>query len=67
MIFDAELLNMPESKNFITIPNPVLQRLADGSAKGLLIMPLGAISASVYSLENQDGIYSPKLHFNVEQ
>ncbi len=64
MIFDSELSDQPGSKNFITISKPVLQRLMDGSTKGILIRPLGAINASFYASENQDKD-SPKLHFNI--
>ena len=67
MIFDAELSDEPGSKNFITISKPVLQRLLDGRTKGLLIRPLGAITASFYASENQMGDNCPKLHFKIVQ
>jgi len=66
MIFDVELSDESGSKNFITISNPVLKRLIDGKTKGLIIRPLGAINASVFSSEDQDGKNSPKLHFNIK-
>jgi hypothetical protein len=66
MIFDAELSEEPGSKNFITISKPVLQRLLNGTTKGLLIRPLGALNASVYASENQKG-NGPKLHFNTSE
>jgi hypothetical protein len=65
MIFDAEVFEERGSKNFITISKPVLQRLIDGTTKGLLIRPLGAIDASFYASENQTGSNGPKLHFNI--
>lgn len=66
MIFDAELKDKPGSKNYITISQPVLQRMLDGKTKGLLIRPLGAIDASFYASENSMGTDGPKLHFNVK-
>ena len=65
MIFDTELSDEQGSKNYITISKPVLQRLLDGTTKGLLIRPLGAIDASFYASENQTGNDAPKLHFNI--
>jgi len=64
MIFDVELSDEPGSKNFITISRPVLQRLLNGQTKGLLISPLGALNASLYSSENQIDNNGPKLHLN---
>ena len=63
MIYDIELNKAPGGKNFITISRPVMQRLLNGTTKGLLIRPLGAITASFYASENQ-GQPGPKLHFN---
>jgi hypothetical protein len=42
-----------------------MQRLLNGTTKGLLIRPLGAINASFYASENQKGQMGPKLHFNI--
>ena len=67
MIFDIDLSDDPGSKNYITISRPVLQRLLDGTTKGLLIRPLGAVDASFYSSENQLGKNAPKLHFNIKK
>ena len=64
MIYDIEVDDRPGSKNLITISQPVMQRLLDGTTKGLLIRPLGAINASFYASENQEGEMAPKLHFN---
>lgn len=66
MTFDAEINEEPGSLNYITISNPVMQRLIEGKTKGLLIKPLGAVDASFYSLEDQSGINCPKLHFNIQ-
>jgi hypothetical protein len=67
MIYDIKLDDMPGNKNFITISQPVMQRLLDGTTKGLLVRPLGAISASFYDSENQEVKMGPKLHFNSVQ
>lgn len=65
MIYDAELSVASGGKNFITISKPVMQRLIDGTTKGLLIRPLGTIDASFYASENKSG-QKPKLHFNLK-
>ena len=67
MIYDKELDDAPASKNFITISQPVMQRLLNGTTKGLLIRPLGAINASFYASENQNGEMGPKLNFNISE
>jgi len=64
MVYDIELDNKPGSKNFITISEPVMQRLLNGTTKGLLIRSLGAITASFYAAENTNGNLGLKLHFN---
>ena len=66
MIYDTEPAGKKGAKNFITISRPVLQRLLDGTTKGLLIRPLGAITVSFYTTENGAGS-SPKLHFNIKK
>jgi hypothetical protein len=64
MIYDKELDDSPGSKNFITISQPVMQRLLNGTTKGLLIRPLGAINASFYASENEGPEMGARLHFN---
>jgi hypothetical protein len=44
----------------------VLQRLIDGTTRGIAIRPLGAINASFYSMENESGKFSAKLRFNLQ-
>jgi hypothetical protein len=66
MVFDTEIDETPGSRNLITISQPVLQRLLNGTTKGLLIRPLGAVNASFYDSENLTG-FGPKLHFKVKQ
>lgn len=67
MIYDVEPDNRPGHKNFITISQPVMQRLLDGTTKGLLLRPLGAMNASIYASENQGGEAGAKLYFNIEE
>jgi hypothetical protein len=67
MIFDTDVSEENGGKNHITISRPVLQRLLDGTTKGLLIRPLGAIDASFYDSENRNGNNSAKLYFNIRQ
>ncbi len=66
MLFDTEIDETPGSRNLIAISQPVLQRLLNGTTKGLLICPLGAVDASFYDSENLTGS-GPKLHFNLKQ
>jgi len=66
MIYDADLSQTPDAKNFITISKPVMQRLLDGTTKGLLIRPLGAIDGSIYASEDKTG-QGAKLHFNLKK
>lgn len=63
MIIDLELGAKPGEKAYFTLPRPVMQRLLDGKAKGLLIRPLGALAGSVYASEDERG-NGPKLHFS---
>jgi len=62
MIIDYPLSSKQGDKSYFTIPRPVMQRLFDGTTKGLLIRPLGAVSGSVYASESKAD-NGPKLHF----
>lgn len=64
MTIDLELSTNPGGKTFFTLPRPVMQRLLDGTTKGLLIRPLGAMSASIFASESTTGS-GPILHLNV--
>lgn len=64
MIYDFDVNEEPGGKNYITISKPALQRLLNGTTKGFLIRPLGAIDASFFALENQNKSNIAKLHFN---
>ncbi|MDQ8184155.1 hypothetical protein [Pelagicoccus sp. SDUM812002] len=66
MIFDTELAEDRGGKTYVTLSRPVMQRLLDGTTSGIIIKPLGAISASIYDSENGDGSQAPALHFNLE-
>lgn len=65
MIIDVDVQDGNGAKNFITISQPVLQRLIDGKTLGIAIRPLGPIHASFYSMENMTDAVTAKLHFNV--
>jgi hypothetical protein len=67
MVYDIKLDDRPGNKNFITISQPVMQRILNGTTRGLLIRPLGAIDASFYSSEHQAQAekMKPKLYFNI--
>lgn len=64
MIIDVEVNELKNGKNYITISNPVLQRMIEGKTLGLVIKPLGSVKASFFSMENEDKNFTPKLHFN---
>lgn len=67
MVYDIAVNESPGKKNFITISQPVMQRLLNGTTKGLLIRPLGAIAAAFYASENPDDQLVPKLHFTTAE
>ncbi len=63
MVFDADVNEIKNGKTYITLSKYVMQRLLDGTTKGLLIKPLGAVDATFFSSESDKG---PILHFNEE-
>ena len=63
MTIDLELAGQPGGKAWFTLPRPVMQRLLDGTTKGILIRPLGAVVGTIYASENSAG-NGPVLHFN---
>lgn len=67
MIIDVDVNKEHDGKNFITLSNPVLQRLIDGKTLGIAIRPLGAVAASFYSMENNNGKARAKLYFNIKK
>jgi hypothetical protein len=66
MIIDWPVTDGEGSKTYLTISKTVLQRLIDRKTLGIAIKPLGAISASFYSMENEAGKYAARLYFNVQ-
>ena len=66
MIIDVEVNELRDGKNYITISNPVLQRINHGKTFGLAIKQLGVIKASYYAMENKISDFTSKLHFNLE-
>ncbi len=66
MIIDYEVKSHRGEKTLFTITQPVLQRMIDGRTLGFAIRPLGAVTASFYSMENNQGKYSARIHFDIE-
>ena len=65
MIVDVHVAPERGGKTFATIPRPVMQRLIDGTTRGLAVLPLGAVHASFYAMEDHGGIRSAALHFGL--
>jgi hypothetical protein len=59
MIIDVELAE--SGSTFATINRRVMQRMIEGRTLGLMLRPLGPLSASIYP----PGDNGPILHFNV--
>ena len=67
MIQDVDVASAPGGKTYVTLPRPVLQRLLDGTTKGVVLRPLGAINASFYSSEDAKPGVAPILHFSTQR
>ena len=67
MIIDWPVTPGEGGKTYLTIPRVVLQRMFDGKTHGIAVKALGAIDASFYSMEDEAGRYSARLHFNLEK
>jgi hypothetical protein len=65
-IVDVAVTPGPGGKTVVTISQPVLQRLVDGRTKGLVIKPLGAISAVLRDADADEGKYAARLRLNAE-
>lgn len=65
MIVDAEVNTQKGSATMVTISRPVMQRLMDGTSKGIAITTLGGINASFYSHEANEKM-AAELRFNLE-
>lgn len=64
MIIDVDVNPVRGGKNFITVPNPVLQRMIDGRTPGIAIKPLGAVNVSFYRSRSPDEKPGALLHLN---
>jgi hypothetical protein len=53
-------------KTYLTISQPVLQRMIDGKTLGIAIVPLGAISATFYAVEDDGGSRGASLRFSLK-
>jgi hypothetical protein len=51
----------------VTISRPVLQRLLDGRTNGIALKPLGAIVASFFASEHENGRLAARLLFNARR
>jgi hypothetical protein len=67
MVIDWPITEGEGGKTYLTIGHPALQRLIEGKSLGIAIKPLGAINASFYSLEDENGEKSPQLYLNLEK
>ena len=67
MIIDWPITAGDGGKTYLTIGKPVLQRMIDGRTLGIAIKPLGAISASFYSMENEAGKNAARLYFDLQK
>lgn len=65
MIIDDSIKWNKDGKMLFTISQPVLQRMIDGKTRGLVLKPLGAVSASFYSRES-GAKFAPRLYIDVE-
>ena len=65
MIVDAEVSTQKGSPTLVTISRPVMQRLLDGTSKGIAITTLGGINASFYSHETNEKM-AAELRFNLK-
>ncbi|UZJ44482.1 hypothetical protein OOT55_00020 [Marinimicrobium sp. C6131] len=66
MVFDVEPAAERGGKTHITLSRPVMQRLLNGTTKGLLIRPLGALEATFYDSQANDPRRAPTLYFNLQ-
>jgi len=67
MIIDWPITEGDGGRTYLTLGHPVLQRLIDGKTLGIAIKALGALDASFYSMEDENGNNSGQLYFNVEK
>lgn len=67
MIIDVKVEEKASGINYITISQPVLQRMLDGQTKGIAVLPLGAINASFFASESKMKTFVAQLHFNSQK
>ncbi len=67
MIIDWPITAGDGGKTYLTIGKPVLQRMIDGKTLGIAIKPLGAISSSFYSMEDEAGKNAARLYFDLQK
>lgn len=67
MIIDYPATDGDRGKTYLTISKYVLQRLIDGKTRGIAIRPLGALDASFYASEEEQGTFAPRLRFDLEE
>lgn len=60
MVSDVTVTPGAGGKTYVTLSRPVLQRLLDGTTTGLIVQPLGLITASFYA-------DTPTLHLNLTE
>ncbi len=63
MIIDTELADRPGACTYVTLSEAVMGRLLSGRTKGIVILPLGSISATFVGAA---GAAAPTLLFNVQ-
>lgn len=67
MILDWPATEGDGGKTWLTISQPVLQRLIDGKTRGIAIKALGAVNASFYAMETGGGRHAARLRFNLAE
>jgi hypothetical protein len=65
-IVDTAITPSKGNKTRVTISQVVLQRLVDGTTKGIAILPLGLISTTLLDSQTENGRFAPRLRMNVE-
>ena len=66
MIIDVDMTRFKDGTIRFAIPRAVMQRLLDGSTKGMALRPLGAVHVSFYASTCPDESLRPRLYFNVK-
>lgn len=66
MIIDVDMTQFEGGSVLFAIPQAVMQRLLDGSTRGLALRPLGAVHASFYASTCPDEGLRPRLYLNIK-